>query len=203
MWQPSAAASWPAVRDYRRRPNNCLCRKCRPYRSAGSRGERAWSGMITARVAPFRLPRGHPRLRRAAAVADDRPREGGRDTGPAPSNQRPATATRGSTPTATTRGPGIPRYTSRAAVPRDAAQTSSAGQPGHRPAVAPRPDDTSPHTREPAPQGWACDCRNCCRLRWSPLRNRDRDTRHHDHPSWSVWPISPSSICSPPSASCP
>jgi hypothetical protein len=32
---------------------------------------------------------------------------------------------------------GHSRSTSRAAVPRDAAPTASAGQPGHRPAVAP------------------------------------------------------------------
>lgn len=35
---------------------------------------RTRSGMITARAAPFRLPRDHPRFRHAATVANDRPR---------------------------------------------------------------------------------------------------------------------------------
>lgn len=113
------------------------------------------SGMITARAGPLRLSRCHPRFRRTATVADDRSREGRRDPGPAPPTHCSAAPTRRSTPTATTGGPGIPRRTSRAAVSRDAAPVASAGQPGHRPAVAPRPDEAPPHAREPAPRGRA------------------------------------------------
>jgi hypothetical protein len=111
--------------------------------------------MIAARAAPLRLPRRHPRLRRAAALAPDRPREGRRDPCVTPSTHSLAQTTRQSAPTTETRGQGVARDPARAAVAPDVAPAPAAGQSRHSAAVASQPGENPPRPRKCAPRARA------------------------------------------------